>query len=61
MSEWAEFEQTTYQLLIGTDDGWYEYSQQEWDDEAEIRRFAGQIYGGQAPTAIVRIDRTVLA
>ncbi len=60
MSWLAEFEQTTYQLLIGTDDGWYEYSQQEWVDEAEIRQFAGEIYGGQVPTAIVRIDRTVL-
>jgi hypothetical protein len=59
VSEFAEFEQNTY-LLHGTDDGWYEYSQQEWVDEAEIRRFAEGIYGGQAPTAIVRIDRTVL-
>ena len=53
---------TTWQFQIQQPDGsWQHYSQAEYASEEDCRAQAGQVYGGQVTTRIVKISREVMA
>jgi hypothetical protein len=52
---------TTYTVQVQhLDDSWSFYSGGEYDSEADAQALASQIYGGQVPTRIVRVERHVI-
>lgn len=51
----------TYTVQIQHRDGsWSFYSGGEYTTEQEARALAAQVYGGQVPTRIVKIERSIV-